>query len=143
MSSNYKIAIVGAGPAGCTLARLLHLAGISTTIFEGETTLQVRAQGGTLDLHTDTGIAALKECGIYEQFLEWARFDGESFVVCDKNLKKYINMAGTKDDKSTRGRPEIDRVRLRKILLDSLPEGCVRWGCRLRTVEQDAKTGDI
>jgi len=67
---SYKIAIIGAGPAGCTLARLLHLAGVPTTIIEGEETLENRAQGGTLDLHTKTGIAALKECGIYKQFLE-------------------------------------------------------------------------
>jgi len=52
-------------------------------------------------------------------------------------------MAGTKDDRSTRGRSEIDRVRLRKILLDSLPEGFVRWGCRLQAVEQNVKTGDV
>jgi 2-polyprenyl-6-methoxyphenol hydroxylase-like FAD-dependent oxidoreductase len=75
----YKIAIVGAGPAGCTLARLLLHAkeAVEITIFERETDLNERTQGGTLDLHTESGIEALKRCGLYEEFLKYARFDGE------------------------------------------------------------------
>lgn len=37
----------------------------------------------------------------------------------------------------TKERPEIDRVALRGILLDSLPEGTVRWGCTLKKVGED------
>jgi 2-polyprenyl-6-methoxyphenol hydroxylase-like FAD-dependent oxidoreductase len=74
-----NIAIVGAGPAGCTLARLLQVSGapIDVTIFEAEASIDVRGQGGTLDLHTETGIAALRNAGLYEEFLKYARFDGE------------------------------------------------------------------
>ncbi|KAL9607186.1 MAG: hypothetical protein Q9167_007875, partial [Letrouitia subvulpina] len=130
-----KIAIIGAGPAGCTLARLLVLSSIPVTVFEGETSFSARAQGGTLDLHTHTGQAALKECGLFSDFLEHARYDGEAFALIDKDLTTYIKLGGTRGEKSSRGRPEIDRARLREILVDSLPRSVIRWGCRLRKVD--------
>ena len=34
------------------------------TLFEGESSPTVRGQGGTLDLHDDTGVRALKEIGL-------------------------------------------------------------------------------
>ena len=50
-----KIAIVGAGPAGCMLARLLQHSdqahNIDVKIYEGESSINYRSQGGTLDLH--------------------------------------------------------------------------------------------
>jgi 2-polyprenyl-6-methoxyphenol hydroxylase-like FAD-dependent oxidoreductase len=75
----FKIAIIGAGPAGCTLARLLLHSNtpVDLAIFEGETSHDARTQGSTLDLHTESGIAALKEAGLYDEFLKYVRFDGE------------------------------------------------------------------
>ena len=134
--SSLKIAIIGAGPAGCTLARLLLLKRISVVVFEGEESPNVRSQGGTLDLHTDTGLAALREAGLYDEFLKYARFDGEAIVIADKKLVRYVSAQGT-DAKSSRGRPEIDRVKLRMILLESIPEGVIRWNHRLRKVDDD------
>ena len=136
MSSPLKIAIIGGGPAGCTLARLLLNASIPVTIFEGETSLNVRAQGGTLDLHNNTGLKALKEAGLYEEFLKDARFDGEALTVADKNLKFFVRLGGGTAD-TNRGRPEIDRMRLRDILVKSLPPETIRWGCRLRSIDED------
>jgi len=77
--ASLNVAIVGAGPAGCTLARLLQhsKAPVKVTVFEGEASLDARTQGGTLDLHTETGIEALKQAGIYDEFLKHARFDAE------------------------------------------------------------------
>lgn len=136
MSSPPRIAIIGGGPAGCTLARLLLNASIPVTVFEGETSLAIRAQGGTLDLHTATGLKALKEVGAYEEFLKYARFDGEAIAFADKNLKYLIRMGGSSANTS-RGRPEIDRVRLREILVKTLPPDTIRWGCRLRSIDDD------
>jgi 2-polyprenyl-6-methoxyphenol hydroxylase-like FAD-dependent oxidoreductase len=77
-SEKYNVAIIGAGPAGCTLARLIQVseAPIKVTIFEGDASPNSRTQGGTLDLHTNTGIAALKKAGLYDAFLKYGRFDG-------------------------------------------------------------------
>ena len=129
-----KIAIIGAGPAGSTLARLLVLASIPVTIFEGETSITARGQGGTLDLHDDTGLKALKEAGLFEDFQKYARYDGEAINLTDKNMKSYIKLGGT-TEATSRGRPEIDRERLREILLHSLPPEIIRWNCRLRSID--------
>ncbi|MCJ1480752.1 hypothetical protein MMC06_000907 [Schaereria dolodes] len=131
-----KVAIIGAGPAGCTLARLLIRANIPVTVFEGEESPEIRQQGGTLDLHTATGLAVLKEAGLYDEFLKYARFDGEALRVTDKKFRTYLNFGGTNPE-NTRGRPEIDRVQLRLLLLESLPEGVISWNCRLRSVSDD------
>lgn len=136
MSKAPKVAIVGAGPAGCSLACLLLKADISVTIFEGEASPDIRGQGGTLDLHTATGLQVLKEAGLFDKFAKYARYDGEAFAVADKNLKRYINMGGA-SSKTSRGRPEIDRIRLRQILLESLPPESIRWGCRLRSIDEN------
>lgn len=56
-----NIAIVGAGPAGLTLARLLQQNDISVTVYEGEPDRHSRNQGGSLDLHPKYGQLALRE----------------------------------------------------------------------------------
>lgn len=136
MSPVFKVAIIGGGPAGCTLARLLLNAQIPVTIFELEASPNFRTQGGTLDLHTATGLKALKVAGLYDEFVKAARYDGEALAMADKNLKIYIRSDGNSKETS-RGRPEIDRLQLRQILLDSLPPDTIRWGCKFRTVDSE------
>ena len=137
MPSKPKVAIIGAGPAGCTLARLLLNASIPVTIFEGEKSIDVRAQGGTLDLHTNTGQKALKEAGLFDEFLKYARYDGEAMAVMDKNQVAYLKMGGSTGGRFSDGRPEIDRRQLRTLLVNSLPEDTIKWGRRLRSVDPD------
>ena len=134
-----KIAIIGAGPAGCTLARLLQQSkkDIKVTIFESESSIDFRSQGGTLDLHEKTGQAALKAGGLFDEFLKYARYDGEAMKICDKKLICYINMSGSKQGSRGSGRPEIDRPKLREILYNSLAEGTVVWSHRLVRVDED------
>ncbi|KAF2218932.1 hypothetical protein BDZ85DRAFT_170814, partial [Elsinoe ampelina] len=119
---------------GCTLALILHNAGIQVTIFEGEASPDFRNQGGTLDLHDDTGLLAMKRAGVYDAFTKQCRYDGEAMVVCNKYLRRYLNMGGATAETS-RGRPEIDRSALRQILFSALPKGTVQWNHRLRRVD--------
>ncbi|KAF2084301.1 FAD/NAD(P)-binding domain-containing protein [Saccharata proteae CBS 121410] len=135
-STPLSIAIIGAGPVGTLLARLLTLSPVplSVTIFELDPTPTSRSQGGTLDLHTTTGLAALKAASLYDEFLSYARFDGEAMRLCDKNLKIYISVSQNSSREKSRGAPEIDRMQLRSMLIESLPEGVVRWGWRLLSV---------
>ena len=88
--TRFRIAIIGAGPAGCTLARLLFHRNVDVEIciFEGEAGIDARTQGGTLDLHTESGIAAMKECGLYDAFVEKTRFDGEGRQYIHRSLSK-------------------------------------------------------
>lgn len=52
---NKKTAIIGAGPVGLTLAKLLQQSGAEVTVYERDQDPQARIRGGTLDLHKDSG----------------------------------------------------------------------------------------
>jgi 2-polyprenyl-6-methoxyphenol hydroxylase-like FAD-dependent oxidoreductase len=141
-----KIAILGAGPAGCTFARLLQQGNdqISVTIFEGEAGLDFRSQGGSLDLHEETGQAALRKAGLRDEFLKHARYDGEALKIADKNLLCYVRINGSTSSTSSSqpagvlgNRPEIDRPVLRKLLFDSLLEGTVQWNKKVTKIDED------
>ena len=58
---NKKVAIIGGGPGGLTLARLLQLKGVDVKVYERDKDKSVRQQGATLDLHEDSGLKALAE----------------------------------------------------------------------------------
>ncbi|KAJ5604947.1 hypothetical protein N7510_010101 [Penicillium lagena] len=132
-----RIAIVGAGPVGLTLARLLlNKPNIDVVVFESEKSREARGQGGSLDLHPDTGLAAVKEAGLWDEFQKRVRYDGEALTVCDKKLTKYFVLSGETEG-SSHGRPEIDRRSLRDMLLDSVPPEVIRWGNHLRSIDED------
>jgi 2-polyprenyl-6-methoxyphenol hydroxylase-like FAD-dependent oxidoreductase len=120
------------------LARLLHIQGISCTIFEAETSIDYRQQGGTLDLRTSTGLAAVKEAGLWDEFQKHARYDGESLLVTDKNLTTWLRRNPRKQgqERKVGEAPEIDRSDLRRILMESVPKESIRWGMKLARVQE-------
>ncbi|TCO46780.1 2-polyprenyl-6-methoxyphenol hydroxylase-like FAD-dependent oxidoreductase [Kribbella antiqua] len=120
------IAIIGGGPGGLTLARVLHVHGIEAVVYERDTSREARTQGSMLDLHTDTGQAALREAGLLERFLAVARREGQDMRMLD-HTGTLLLQEDTPDD-APMARPEIDRADLRDLLLDSLPAGTVCWG---------------
>lgn len=70
------IAILGAGPSGLALGRLLDLAGIDFTVFERDSSAASawgRGGSGTLDLHEGSGLLALQKAGLFEEFKKKAR----------------------------------------------------------------------
>ncbi|XHR94980.1 FAD-dependent oxidoreductase [Mucilaginibacter sp. UC70_90] len=60
MLDNKKIAIIGGGPVGLTLARLLQYKRMDVSVYERHLNKDVRSQGTTLDLHEQSGLKALK-----------------------------------------------------------------------------------
>jgi 2-polyprenyl-6-methoxyphenol hydroxylase-like FAD-dependent oxidoreductase len=71
-----RIAVIGAGPGGLTLARILHLHGLHATVFEREAFSSVRPQGGSLDMHTESGQYAIERAGLAAEFKRIARSGG-------------------------------------------------------------------
>jgi 2-polyprenyl-6-methoxyphenol hydroxylase-like FAD-dependent oxidoreductase len=118
------VTIVGAGLGGLTLARVLFVHGIHATIYEAEPSAEARTQGGQLDIHEYNGQLALEAAGLTGQFRAIIHEGGEATHVIDRHGTVLLD----EPDDGTGGRPEVLRGDLRRILLDSLPEGVIKWG---------------
>ena len=125
-----SVTIIGAGLGGLVLARVLHVNGIPATVYEAEPSPTARAQGGMLDIHDDTGQPALAAAGLTERF-RGLILDGRQAV---RVLDRDGSVLFERPDDGTGGRPEVQRGDLRRMLLDALPAGTVRWGHPVRAV---------
>jgi 2-polyprenyl-6-methoxyphenol hydroxylase-like FAD-dependent oxidoreductase len=122
-----RIAIVGGGPGGLTLARILQTRGIAATVFEQEHSPDERPQGGSLDLHPKAGQYAVSLAGLTEQFRALARYEDQGTRLLDKTGAVLFEEGD--DD-----RPEIDRTELRAMMLNALDPEVVQWGHRLESI---------
>jgi 2-polyprenyl-6-methoxyphenol hydroxylase-like FAD-dependent oxidoreductase len=136
-SNKSSIAIIGGGPGGLMLARLLHLSSIPFTIFERDSSPDNRQVSGTLDVHPGTGQAALKQAGLLDQFNGLARFGVRTRIV-DSQAKKLVDLDEAFGElKAEDMRPEIDRIDLQRILQGAIPLEHVRWGSKVRDVRRN------
>ncbi|KAI0160003.1 FAD/NAD(P)-binding domain-containing protein [Hypoxylon sp. FL1284] len=142
-NTDLRIAIIGAGPVGLTLAAILHHRSIQCTVFERDTSATSRDQGGTLDIHEDSGQRAIVAAGLMAEFKKVSRPEADVACIIKKDGTVLLDEnepatrewgeeqqanEGADNDQGRRGRPEIDRQVLKDLLLNSLPEGTVRWG---------------
>ncbi|MFJ4629638.1 FAD-dependent oxidoreductase [Streptomyces sp. NPDC088847] len=118
------VTIIGAGLGGLTLARVLHVHGISATVYEADPSPTARLQGGMLDIHDYNGQLALKEADLMDELRAIILEGRQAIRILDRDGTVLLD----KPDDGTGGRPEVQRGELRQILLDSLPADAVRWG---------------
>ena len=128
-----KIAVVGGGPGGLTLARLLQQRGAQIAVYERDLSRSTRVQGSALDLHEDSGLAALGAAGLRNEFWANHRPDLDRLRLAD--AKGTILHDHSRRMSGPGRRPEIERGPLRDLLLDSLQPGTVQWGCKLESAE--------
>jgi len=138
MIQDKQIAIVGGGPGGLTLARLLQQKGFQVKIYERDIDHHVRQQGATLDLHRESGLKALQVAGLTEQFKQHYRPGADRMLVTDKNAVVRLDDHEEKplaDFDQEAFRPEIDRGPLRDMLIGSLNPGTLIWNARFDRME--------
>ncbi|KIY02499.1 uncharacterized protein Z520_00964 [Fonsecaea multimorphosa CBS 102226] len=138
--SSIRVAIVGGGPSGLTLARLLQLNNLQCTVFELDTDSFGRDQGGTVDLHPRGGQLALHHAGLTEEFKKLSRPEGEAMKLLkyDGTIVYDENTTGNARPEEYADRPEIDRTKLRQLLLNSLEPGTVVWNKKLQSVQRSS-----
>ncbi|UPK99419.1 hypothetical protein LCI18_010354 [Fusarium solani-melongenae] len=127
------IAIIGGGPCGLTFAHLLQTAGIKYHVFERDPSPESTSlsQGGTLDIHNETGQEALRHAGLHDKFKKLSRQDATAMTLMDSTGGIKASFSDDTD------RPEIDRLQLRQLLLSSLPADSIRWGKTLSKVSHN------
>lgn len=141
--TNKRIAIIGGGPGGLTLARLLQLKGADVTVYERDKSRKVRVQGSTLDLHDDSGLKALEKADLMDAFKKNYRPGADLMRVVDSHVNIIYDQH---QEESTQAfgephfRPEIDRGPLRDILLDSLKPGTVVWNSHITSLVGNGET---
>ncbi|MFD9818848.1 FAD-dependent oxidoreductase [Streptomyces violascens] len=127
MTTHYPIVIVGAGLGGLTLARVLHVNGIEAIVFDLDASPAARPQGGMLDIHEDSGQAALHTAGLHKEFQALVHPGGQAMRILDRHATVHL----AEEDDGSGARPEVDRGHLRDLLLGALPPGTVRWDAKV------------
>jgi 2-polyprenyl-6-methoxyphenol hydroxylase-like FAD-dependent oxidoreductase len=133
-----QVAIIGAGPGGLTLARLLQQQGVAVRVYERDASPRARPQGSPLDLHHDTGLKALAAAGLLGEFKHYYRPGADKMRIVDGQLEVLLDdhAAPVNDNfDDAHFRPEIDRGPLRDMLVASLLPGTVVWDARFTRLE--------
>ncbi len=129
---NKKVAIIGAGPVGLTMASLLQQKGIDVTTYERDKDPKARIWGGTLDLHKGSGQEAMKKAGLLQTYYDLALPMGINFADEKGNILSTRNPT----PENRFDNPEINRNALRKMLFDSLKKDTVVWDRKLADLEE-------
>lgn len=127
---NKQIAIIGGGPGGLTLAKLLQLKGVKVKVYERDLNKNARVQGSPLDLHDESGLAALRKAGLLDDFKNNFMVGADQSTITNHKAEIFFSNHGQKQDENfgdEHFRPEIDRGVLRKILLESLAPETIIW----------------
>lgn len=133
-----KIAIVGGGPGGLMLARLLQLKGANVRVYERDVNKNARVQGSALDLHEESGLAALHAAGLMDEFRRNYMPAADRMQIMNEQADVLFSDHDSKPEEdfgAEHFRPEISRGALRKIMLESLQAETVVWDSHFISME--------
>ncbi|MDR6462830.1 tetracycline resistance monooxygenase [Chryseobacterium sediminis] len=128
-----KVAIIGAGPVGLTMAILLQQKGVEVNVYERDKNAQTRVWGGTLDLHRESGQKAMKKAGLLDKYYDIA------LPMGIKIADEHGNILFTKEitPENQYDNPEINRNHLREMLMGSLSDNTVIWDMNFTGMEEN------
>ncbi|TCN57437.1 FAD-dependent monooxygenase [Flavobacterium circumlabens] len=135
---NKQVAIVGGGPGGLTLARLLQLQNAAVKVYERDLNKNARVQGSPLDMHEESGLAAIHKAHLFEAFKTNFMPGADKTLILDENATIHLSDHDTnreEDFGNAYFRPEIDRGALRKMLLESLEPKTIVWDSHFISME--------
>jgi 2-polyprenyl-6-methoxyphenol hydroxylase-like FAD-dependent oxidoreductase len=148
-----RIVVLGAGPAGLALTRLLHQRGITPLVLDRDRGPEAPTQSGSLDLTEEGGLRVISALGLDEEFSRLARPEGQTFQILDADARVHLALGRNDFDSA---RPEIDRADLRRLLLNNVADDTVQWnttvtaitaassgGYRIECVDRDAVPADV
>ncbi|WP_294328853.1 NAD(P)/FAD-dependent oxidoreductase [uncultured Chryseobacterium sp.] len=138
LTDNISIAIVGGGPAGLTLARLLQLKNANVKVYERDFNKEARVQGSPLDMHENSGLAALRNAELLNEFKKTYRPGADKTLIMNEKAEVLFSDHDTKPEEdfgAEHFRPEIDRGPLRNMLLESLQPETVAWDSHFISME--------
>lgn len=127
-----KVAIIGAGPVGLTMAKLLQQNGIDVAVYERDKDPKTRISGGTLDLHKGSGQDAMKKAGLLENYYSKAIAMGR--IVASEQGEILFSKESSPEERYDN--PEINRNDLRQLLLESLTPETVFWDRKFTELEE-------
>ena len=136
---NKEIAIIGGGPGGLTFARLLQLKSINVKVYERDFGRDARVQGSPLDLHENSGLAAIRKAELLDEFKNNYMLGADKTTITDEKAKVIFSDHEIHKEEyfgDEHFRPEIDRGILRKILLDSLKPENIIWNSHFVSMEE-------
>jgi 2-polyprenyl-6-methoxyphenol hydroxylase-like FAD-dependent oxidoreductase len=138
------IAIIGGGPGGLTLARLLQLKGATVKVYERDYNQNARVQGAVVDLHFDSGLKVMEAAGLMDAFKASYMPGADRYRLIDQDANICVD---EKESETGFGdehfRPEIDRGALRDLLIAALQPGTVVWDSQFERMEQQNGTWQL
>jgi 2-polyprenyl-6-methoxyphenol hydroxylase-like FAD-dependent oxidoreductase len=141
---NKQVAIIGGGPGGLTLARLLQQQGVNVKIYERDVDENTRPQGSSLDLHHDTGLKAMIAAGLLDEFKQYYRQGADKTVIVNGQMDVLFDEHADEtkiDFGHEHFRPEIDRGPLRDLLINSLTKETFVWNARFMEMNHREQGG--
>lgn len=138
LTKDIKIAIIGGGPGGLTLARLLQLKGAHVKVYERDVNAAARVQGSPLDMHEGSGWAALRSADLTAAFKQHVRQGADKKIVVNEQAEIFFSDHEAKPgiEPVEPAHPEIDRGELRKLFLESLQPETVVWDSHFISMEK-------
>jgi 2-polyprenyl-6-methoxyphenol hydroxylase-like FAD-dependent oxidoreductase len=90
-----------------------------------------------LNLNEGTGKPALQSAGLYDAVMEHVLPGGDALLLRSRGGDLLFQSAGNGE------RPEIDRGTLRRLVVEALPDGIVRWNSKVQRIKPSETGFDV